>query len=206
MSVRVNLLPSATREKDAANQQRLFAGLAAIVLLAVLGGVYLWGATQITSAEEELADAQSELATLRSREGDLAIFADIDQRVNEADQRLATNLNGEVSVAGVLQDVALVTPGDAGLTGLSVTITRPTDAPTRLVGSLNVSGQSLGGIAPGVERLLLNFDKVATFDEPLFNSSTVDVDGVASFSMDVGLLPLARTERYADGLPEELRR
>lgn len=206
MSVRVNLLPSATREKDKATQQRLVAAVAGVILLAVLGGAYLWGATQVSAAEDELAAAEAELAQIRSREADLAIFADIDRRVTTAEQRLATNLDGEVSIAGVLQDVALVTPEDTGLTALSVTVTRPTDAPARLVGSVNVTGQSLAGIAPGVERLLLSYDKVATFDEPLFNSSTVDQDEVANFSMDVGLLPLARTDRYVDGLPAEVRR
>lgn len=207
MSVRVNLLPEEITERNRATQQRLIAGAAALVLVLVLGGGLLWQMRQLSNAEDELAEAQRLLAVARAEEAELAPFADIGRRVDEAEGRLATALATEVSLAGVLQDVAAVTPPDTGLTTLNLTLAQPT-APgsVRSVGVVNLSGQVTSGIAPGVERVLLAYEKVGVFDVPFFNSTTVDPDGVATFSLDVSLLPSARTARYADGLPEELRR
>ena len=208
MSVRVNLLPEATKQQGRSNQQRLMALAGFAVLLVALGGAYLWQSSRLSNAEADLAAAQNSLAVARSEEADLAAFADIDRRVAEAEAQLSAAFAAEVSIAGVLQDIAAVTPTDTGLTNLNLVLEQPNpDAPPLpTVGSLNLTGQVTTGIAPGVERILLAFDKVGTFDEPFFNSTTVDEDGVATFSVDVGLLPSARTDRYTDGLPEEFRR
>lgn len=207
MSVRVNLLPEATRTQDRANQQRILVGALALAFLAVLGGLFWWQSTRISNLESELAQAENRLAMAISEQGDLAVFADIDQRVAQAQGRLTSALSTEVSVAGILQDIAAVTPADTGLTAFNLTIVPPNDeTPALTVGSVNLTGQVTSGIAPGVERILLDYGKVGSFDEPVFNSTTVDEDGVATFSLEVGLLPTARTDRYSDGLPEELRR
>ena len=207
MTVRVNLLPEEITQRDRAMQQRLIAVAAGVFLLLVLGGALLFQLRQLSHAEDDLADAERQLAVARSEEAELRPFADIGQRVESAETQLTTALSTEVSLAGVLQDVAAVTPPDTGLTALNLTLAQPGGPATaRSVGSLNLTGQVTSGIAPGVERVLLAYDKVGVFDEPFFNSTTVDPDGVATFSLDVGLLPIARTDRYSDGLPEELRR
>ena len=208
MSVRVNLLPEATKQQGRSNQQRLIALAGFAALLLALGGAYLWQSNSLSNAEADLAAAENSLALAQSEEADLAPFADIDRRVAEAEAQLSAALAAEVSIAGILQDIAAVTPSDTGLTNMNLVLEQPNpDAPPQLtVGSLNLAGQVTTGIAPGVERILLAFDKVGTFDEPFFNSTTVDEDGVATFSVDVGLLPSARTDRYTDGLPEEFRR
>lgn len=207
MSVRVNLLPEATRTQGRANQQRVLVGVAGLAFLAGLGGLFWWQSSRIADLEAELADAENRLAVAESEQDDLAVFADIEQRVAEAQERLISALSTEVSVAGILQDIAAVTPRDTGLSTLNITVVPPGDEqPSRTVGSVNLTGQVTSGIAPGVERILLDYGRVGSFDEPVLNSTTIDDEGVATFSLEVGLMPTARTERYAEGMAGELRR
>jgi hypothetical protein len=206
-SVRVNLLPEATKARDRASQQRGIAAVLAVTLFAGLGVSYWTQVRSLAAAEEELVAAEQVLAARQAERADLATYADLDLRLQTAEQRLVTALGPEVSVASVLQDVAAVTPSNTGLLAMTMNLPRPVDATEpRTVGSVNVSGQVTSGLAPGVERVLLEYDKIGAFDEPYFNSSAVDEDGVALFNLDFGLLPNARTERYADGLPMELQR
>lgn len=209
MSVRVNLLPSATREKDKANQQRLIAALAGVALLAVLGGVYLWATAQVRDAEDRLAEAQEQTAMLRSEQADLNTFQTLAQRRDEADTRIATVLSDEVSLAGLLQDVAFVMPDDAQIDTLTITLTgQPLpDDPSQAFGSFTMQGQSLASHAPGVERIMLGLDKIASLQDPYLNSSTLEDPQlpIAIYSVDGLIGPTAATDRYVDGLPEELR-
>jgi hypothetical protein len=207
--VRVNLLPESTRERDRVRRQQSIMGLALLALLLALALVWFLQNGRLGGLEAELAAEQGELSRLRGERSELAAYVELDARITGAGQRIQTALMGEVSFAGVLQDVAAVTPGDTGFTSLTLNLERPaqeTQAPTGVpIGTLNPTGSSLTGHAPGVERILLELDKVFHFDEPFFNSSTVDEDGVATFSLDVGLLPSSLTGRYDDGVPEVLR-
>jgi hypothetical protein len=56
--------------------------------------------------------------------------------------------------------------------------------------------------------MLLALEKVSTFGELYLNSSTLDpeqVDPVATFSLEGAVRSEARTDRYVDGLPGDLR-
>jgi hypothetical protein len=209
MSVRVNLLPAATRERDRAIRQRGVAGAMFLVLLLGLGSVWLVQDRKLGDLEAELAAEQAVLAALVAEEAELAAYADLDARLAAADERVRTAMSGEVSFAGALQDVAAVTPPDTGLTTLTIDIERPAEGTEAVVGAsvgtVNLGGHSLTGHAPGVERILLELDKVYHFDEPFFNSSTLDEEGVATFNLDVGLQPRSVTGRYDEGVPEDLR-
>jgi hypothetical protein len=213
MSVRVNLLPAATRERDRAARQRGVAGGLFLVVLLALGSVWLVQDRKLGGLEAELAAEQQVLSGLQAEQAELAAYADLAARLSAADERVRTALSDEVSFAGALQDVAAVTPPDTGLLSLTIDVQPPlTDgteaiagASVGTVGTVNLSGHSLTGHAPGVERILLELDKVYNFDEPFFNSSTLDEDGVATFNLDVGLQPRSRTGRYDEGVPEDLR-
>jgi Tfp pilus assembly protein PilN len=207
--VRVNLLPESTRQRDRTRRQQGGMGVSLLALLLVLSLIWFLQNGQFSNLEAELATEQEELSRLRGERSELAAYVNLDARLTAAGQRIQSALMGEVSFAGVLQDVAAVTPADTGFTSLTLNLERPAQeaqAPTGVpIGTLNLTGNSLTGHAPGVERILLELDKVFHFDEPFFNSSTVDEDGVATFSLDVGLLPSSRTGRYDDGVPEVLR-
>ena len=204
MSVRVNLLPEATKQRDRVARQQ--AGLvgAMVALVAVVGGVHLVQVRTLDTAELELATAEQQLAVAESERDDLAAYSDLDQRLTSSKDRLTAAMADEVSLAGLLQDVAMVTPSDTGLENLSLVMTPPTpELPSETIGTMNVTGKTTVGHAPGVERVLLQYGKMSTFQEAFFNSSTVDEDGVSTFNVDIGVLPTAKTGRYADGLPEE---
>ena len=207
MSVRVNLLPEATKQRGRANQQRLMAAAAAGVLLLALGGVWWWASNQVRQAEDRLAAEQAVSAGLRAEEAELVAFRDLANRLGQAEEVLVASLSDEVSVAGVLQDLAAVMPEDSQVDSLTIAVQDLDERPD-VIGSLVINGQTLSSHAPGVERMLLSLDKIATFGDLYLNSSTLDVeqeDQVAAFSLEGALRSEARTHRYTDGLPGELR-
>jgi hypothetical protein len=129
---------------------------------------------------------------------------------------LSTTLADEVSMAGLLQDVASVIPSDTQLDGMEVSLGAPTAAPEvegqvgvqpGAIGTLNLTGKTLEAHAPGVERFLLELEKVAGFRDLYVNSSALDDpdERVATYSIDAAVGPEALTGRYWTGLPEELR-
>jgi len=205
MSVRVNLLPEATKERSRATQQRGVAMLVALVLLAGLGGAYWWASSQVSEAEERLMAAQTQTAELESEKGELVAFQDLADRRESSDELLRAALAGEVSLGGVLQDVAAVTPSDTQIESLSVTLAASETGDA--VGTFALTGKTLTSHAPGVEAVLIQLDKVVSFADLYLNSSTLDdvEDSVATFSLDGQIGPEAATNRYTDGLPEELR-
>ena len=211
MSVRVNLLPEATKQRGRDNQQRLLAAAAAGALLLVLGGVWLWASGQVRQAEDQLAAEQNVTAGLRAEEAELIAFRDLADRRDQAVEVLVASLSEEVSVAGVLQDLAAVMPEDAQLDTFSLNLAAPPEDRADVVGSFNLTGQTLAAHAPGVERILLSMEKITTFGDMFLNSSSLadDLeeldDRVAAYSLDGMIRTEARTERYADGLPGEQR-
>ena len=207
MSVRVNLLPEATRQRGRANQQRLLAAGAGGLLLLALLGVWWWSQNEISQAEDRLAAEQSVTAGLRAEEAELVAFRDLADRRDQANEVISASLSDEVSLAGLFQDLAAVMPQDAQLDTLAVTLQEVPDR-ADVVGSLVITGQTLTSHAPGVERMLLSLDKVTTFGDLFLNSSTLEedqVDPVANFSLEASVRVEARTLRYVDGLPGELR-
>jgi Tfp pilus assembly protein PilN len=212
MSVRVNLLPQEQTARQAAARQRsgVIVGGAALVL--ALGGAYWWASGQVSDAETRLAAAESVSAALQVDVDQLAEISELDERRNAAVELLSTTLADEVSMAGLLQDVASVIPSDTQLDALTVdlAVAAPEGelgAVPGAVGSVNLTGKTLEAHAPGVERFLLELDKVAGFRDLYVNSSALDdpEERVATYSIDASVGPEALTGRYVDGLPEELR-
>ncbi len=207
MSVRVNLLPEATKQRGRANQQRLTAALAAGVLLLALGGVWWWASSQVRQAEDRLAAEQAVSAGLRAEEAELVAFRDLANRLDQAEEVLVASLADEVSLAGVFQDLAAVMPEDAQIDTLAVNLQGVPER-TDVIGNLVITGRTLTSHAPGVERMLLSLEKITTFGELFLNSSTLDQeqeDPVATFSLEGAVRAEARTDRYVTGLPGELR-
>lgn len=211
MSVRVNLLPQETYARQQAVRQRALAGVAGVVLLVLLAGVYVFQVNRVSDAEMARDEARAELDRLEAREAELAEFRDLQQRVEAADARIAGTLTHELSLAGILQDTAAVTPNDTAFTEMTVTAiedTGPDGSAVRdVLARINMSGETLHGHAPGVERLLLEFDKIAAFFDAYFTNSSIDGEDedVSLFQVEVDVGQEARTGRYDEGVPEELR-
>ena len=209
MSVRVNLLPEATKQRDRAGQQRSLAALAGVLLLAGLGGVHLWSSSQVNQAEAQLVAEQQRTSELRGEQAELVAFKELADRRELSDQLLTAALANETSAAGILQDIAMVMPSDTQLETLAITVTPPDPVePSDVAGSFTVTGRTLASHAPGVERVMSSLDKVVSFRDLYLNSSTLDDEldeQVATFSLEGQLGPEARTERYRNGLPEVIR-
>jgi hypothetical protein len=211
MSVRVNLLPQLTRERDRALQQRNVLIGAATLLLVGLGALHVWGASGVDTARDELVAAQLMTTQLDGEVAEMAAFSDLARRQQESELAMQTALGDEVSVAGIFQDFALVMPTDAQFETLTIQLGFDEDledgvAPSR-VGTFTATGRTLAAHAPGVERFLIEMDKISNFQALYLSSSVLDEpdDRVATFTFDGELGLTAQTGRYANGLPEEFR-
>lgn len=198
MTARVNLLPQATRADAGRTRQRGFAIGLVVFVIAALGLATFLQRGVLTDAEEDLASAQDELAAAQAEVAALAEFQDLEGRLTAADALLADALGDEATLAGVLQDVALVVPSDGAVTSLAVSLAGEGPGP----GSFTANAEVLSSHAPGVERFLLQLDRAAGFRDVYPGGSTIDEDDIASFTVSVQLGPEYLTGRYADGLPE----
>ena len=212
MTARVNLLPQATREGARQATGRLIVGAVLLVVVLALGGVYWWNVTQIRDAEDRLAEAERTTAELQAEEAELANFADLEDRLERASEIIAGAMSSEVSLAGFLQDVALVMPADVQLDTLNVSFVGAVEEEVVEVGEFVATGRTVASHAPGVERLLLDFEKAATLQDIFLSTSVLqeteeqpELEGVTNFSFDGRINATAQTRRYVEGLPEELR-
>jgi Tfp pilus assembly protein PilN len=210
MSVRVNLLPQETSARQAAARQRVALVAAGVVILAGLGATTVWQNGRIADANDRLTDEQAVLSALEAEQAQLREFADLEERLAESDTMIAQALGREVSFAGVLQDVASVIPADAQLESLQINVdpvTPDADGEVSSLGTLVAVGRSLNDHAPGLERLLLELDKVVAFHDLFFSSSVLDDPELPypTFTVEAQLGPEILTGRYADGIPEGLR-
>lgn len=206
--VRVDLLPQESKERKRATRRRGWIIACFVVLVTVLAGLSLMQEGRLTAAEARLAEEEATLASLRSREGTLVEFADLERQVAAAREMVPQALGDEMTVAGLLQDLASVMPVDAQLESLALTFEQeqPADAGAT-VGSLVLTGRSVNEHAPGLERLLLELEKVAAVREVHVNTSALEsLDATqAEFVIELRLGDELRTDRYVDGLPEDLR-
>lgn len=208
---RVNLLPGEIEQENVRRRNLLLLGAGGLVVVALLVVGYLYQVDRVDDAEDRLAIQERELQTLQADLGRLSEFRDLQRQLETADQMIATALGGEVSFAGVLQDVAAVMPAEAELDSLDLTLTPEAggglgDRPV-VLGRLALTGRSLGGHAPGLERLLLELEKIAAFSDLFVTSSSLSEEttlDVVQFNVEADLGPEARTGRYQQGLPEEL--
>ena len=202
MTARVNLLPGTVRESDAAARQRIYAGVIVLVVVAGLVGAYFWQQAVLQDAEDELAEAQAELAAAQAEVAELAIYEDLEERLAATDDLLTSVLADEASLAGILQDIAIVTPTEGAFTSMQVNFDHDDPA---TVGTFSGNAEVLSSHAPGVERFLLQLDRAAGFRNVYPGGSSIDEDDIATFPVTVQLGREYRTERYTDGLPEVLR-
>ncbi len=209
MSVRVNLLPQEIEERNRAARQRTFAALGAAALVGILVALYFVQVGRVNTAQAELATQQDEVTRLQGEANKLNEFGALEQEEQASATLLASALGNEASMAGILQDLAAVMPSDTELQSVNISVGQEQAAGNGQArpsfGTLTLSGRTIHGHAPGLERFLLELQKVASFQNVYFNSSTVDDAGVSTFAVDVQLGQEIFTKRYVNGLPEELR-
>lgn len=210
MSVRVNLLPKESADRERASRARLGAAGAGLVVLAALAGLYFWELGRVSDAQDQVDAEQAELTALRADLAELDEFRELQARRDASTEIVAFAMGGEASVAGLLQDLAAVFPPDTELDTFTVDLDGDEEAAfgdlRPAEGTMTLSGRTLRGHAPGVERLMLELDKVAAVGDLFFSNSTVDEEtGDIIFSVEADLGREIYTYRYVGGLPEVLR-
>lgn len=201
MSVKVNLLPGEVQARGQASRSRALVALLGVVLLAALAAVSLLQRGQINDAEARLASVEATNQELQADIAALQPFADLQARADASASVVELALGNEGSLATILQDLSAVMPPSAQIETLAVTLTPEAQVPSsggdRLIyGRIAATGRVLEGVAPGVERLLIDLERVAAFDNVYVTTSTVDEEGTATFLIEIELGPEALTERY----------
>ncbi|MFP4148937.1 MAG: PilN domain-containing protein [Nitriliruptoraceae bacterium] len=197
MSVRVNLLPQVSKQAETASRVRWSVLGFAMLVLVGLGVASFLQFMARGDAEEELTAAQAERAAADAEVAELQAFAELEQEVAEAEAIVSTALGGQASLAGVLQDLALATPEDVALTGLSIDLG---ENETGGIGLLRATAETVDGIAPGVERYLRLLEQLGGFDGVYLASASTDEDDVTSFDVDLVLGPEHLTGRFDGGV------
>jgi Tfp pilus assembly protein PilN len=206
MMRRINLLPAhyALRQRRRRNMG-LVAGLGIALLLALVGWRFSLSA-QVAGAEEELAAAQSHNGGLQNRITKLQQFDDLQVEVQAKASDLLTVFAGDVAWPSVLNDVALVTPGDVWLTNLSASAGMTEGAapvgtetatvqltPGEAFGRIQFQGKSLS--MPGVAKWLIRLRSAEEFDAAWLNDATKEEgangEEVVTFDSTIELNPKA---------------
>lgn len=209
MTARVNLLPKEDLSARAARRtMHTTVGLVLLFVVA-LGGLYALKTSELQQAQEEQMTAQADVSQLEAEVAQLEQFRVLADELEARNALLASAMGQEISFARVLNDLSLAFPAGSSLRTLSVGVQAPA-APEAVafgetVAAVSYDGYSVERFAPGVETVIVEFDKVRSF----FNSSiaTAAVEEIGSTEV-IGFVGNAQlgsdafTGRYADGLPE----
>lgn len=216
MSVRVNLLPREAVERVRARRVAQYTAGALVVFVGLLGAGYVLRLGALSDAEQTRDAAQTQVTAL---EGDLAELSEYRQLADELENRntlLASAMEPEIAFSRVLNDLSLAFPANASLLTLTVTAADVEGgaAPAadsaidfgEAIAHAEFSGYSVERFAPGVETVLLDFDRTrAFFNSFLTTAAQAEIGDteVTNFNGSVTLDEEARTGRYAEGLPPE---
>ena len=212
MMRRVDLLP----ESYAARQQerRNIAIVAVATLLVVLLLIVWWVSlgSQVSSAQSDLAQAQSRNADLQSKIDSLQNFAALETEAQTKTGALQTVMTGDVDWPAILTEVAMVIPGEVWLTNLSTSAgategSEPVaseENPIRLspdapFGRVHFAGCAL--TMPGVAKWLIRLKTVKAFSAIWLNTATkTDSPCTVQFDSTLELGTKAASERFSGGL------
>ncbi len=218
--VKVNLLPPEIAERQRAKRiTRLSLALVAVWIF-VLGGVYMLKLSDVAAAAEALDKAQAEVVTLESELATLEPFRQLAEQLDTHNTLLASAMEKEISWARVLNDLSLAFPANASLTSLTASVLAEAEgeaATTTTVGGapdfgaevaeLGFTGYSVERYAPGVESVLVDFAQARGFFHSHLaaaNEAEIGETEVTDFNGSVELNRRAYTNRYVDGLPQEV--
>lgn len=219
MSVRVNLLPREAAERVRTRRVAQCTAGAVMAFVAALGVGYTMRLEDVARAEQARDDAQSEVVALQSRVDELAPYAQLAAQLETGNTLLASSMATEISFARVLNDLSLAFPSNASLQTLTIDAQTGDSAEAgaeagtvnfgETVAKAQFTGYSVERYAPGVETVLVDFDRVRAFFNPFLTTAATDVVGdteVTNFNGSVALDRDAYTGRYENGLPAEDQR
>ncbi len=213
MSVKVNLLPRELAADRAARRVTGVTVAVVVLFVALLGLLYMAKLNQIAQAEDERDAVQADVSRLQAEIAQLEQFRQLANEFEARNALLASAMGNEISYARVMNDLSLAFPGTSSLRTMQITAaaaveTPPTDGVDfgQAVANATYEGYSTERFAPGVETVLVEFDKVSTFFNTFLATAALEEIGtteVTTFQGSVQLSQDALTRRYEDGLPEE---
>lgn len=207
MSVRVNLLPKEIEQRRVARRITALSVFGVVAFVAVLGLFYVMKLGELAEAQEAREQVRAEVARLEAQVAELEQFRVLAEELEARNALLATAMAPEVSFARVLNDLSLGFPTNSSLRTLTASLddTTPAGAEQPAIMNLTFNGYSVEQYAPGVETVVVEFDKVATFYNAFVTQAQEEeIEGtdVIGFQGSLQLGDDARTGRYTDGLPE----
>ncbi len=216
MSIVVNLLPREVAVRRLERRTTMLTTAFVLVFAVALAGLYILKLGEIADAEAERDIVQGQVSQLEAEVASLEQYRLLADELEARNAVLAAAMSGEVSHARILNDLSLAFPSTASLRSLQIASIGSDPAAAGAedgidfgdeVARLSYQGYSTERFAPGVEAVLIEFDKVRSFFNTFVDSAAVESIGdteVTAFSGTVGLDDEAYTRRYADGLPEEI--
>lgn len=210
MSVKVNLLPREIAERARARRVTIGTVTLVVLFVALLGGLYALKVAEVRAAEEERETVRADVARLEAEVAQLQQYRDLAAELDARNLLLADAMATEISYARVLNDLSLAFPASSSLRTLDGGRVDPdTVVPGATAGQsvadLRFNGYSVERIAPGVETVLVEFDKVPVFFNSYLDIAATEEIGdteVMGFDGSVQLTADSFTQRYANGLPE----
>lgn len=219
MSIMVNLLPREVALRRAQRRTVRASGAAVMIFAVALGGLHMMRGATIAQAEAERDAVQAQVVRLEAEVAQLEPFRLLADELEARNTLLASAMASEVSHARILNDLSLAFPAASSMRSLTIAASNPeADSaatagqgidPGASVATVSYQGYSTERVAPGVEAVLVEFDKVRSFFGSFIETAAVeamDATDVTTFTGTVRLDDAALTHRYADGLPEELSR
>lgn len=219
---RVNLLPG---EVLILRRQRTVALVSLGILAAfvvALGTIYALKVGDVNDAIAERDEVEAEVAVLQIEADSLQEYQVLLDVVQNRELLLTSAMEGELSWARILGDLALSFDRQASLTALQGASTADDAAATEAgaavavddqtfdlgdpVAQVDFTGYSVDRFAPGVEEVLAKFERADGFDDPYLATAGDEERGGDTVTVFNGLVQLterAYTHRYDDGLPEE---
>ncbi|HVL98398.1 MAG TPA: hypothetical protein VM324_03815 [Egibacteraceae bacterium] len=185
-----------------------------MLFVALLGAGYVLRLQDVDRAEQARDEAQAEITRLETAVAELDDYRKLAERLEYGNALLASAMEREIAFARVLGDLAVAFPANASLTSLTFTAAKAEEEVAAAgeirfgesIGRMEFAGYSVNGYAPGVERVLVDFDRVPAFFNTFLTTAAeaqVADKPVMNFNGSVALDRGAYTNRYADGLPLE---
>jgi Tfp pilus assembly protein PilN len=180
----MDLLPASYVERQRSRRVTSLIILAGAFVVLLLLVWYFVLRSQISSANDELAEVQAQNQVLEQQIAELQVFADLDAEVKAKKTSLATVFAGDIDWPSIMTEVAMVTPGEVWLTNLTasagategaVPVASETSA-IRLsqktpVGRVSFNASS-ASCMPGVAKWLIRLATVDEFDAAWIGSAT----------------------------------
>ena len=206
---RVNLLPAEIAEAARFRRFQLAMGGALVAAIAVVGGLYVHGQSDVKSAQEQLDAAQARQTTLQHQLTSLQSVQDVYGQVAAKQAMLTQAMGQEIRWSRYLADLSLRIPDKVWLTGVTAnekeTGLTGTPAPVPTTPGLATAG--IGSIT--FSGVAFSHDDVATwldvlakergFADPYFSNATEAKIGprtVVNYSSSVVVTGDAKSGRY----------